>query len=381
MRCNFERVRSMKNKGVATIGQSKERKLRHFLIPFSLSLILVCFVPYLLTQYSFVDFDLSLHGSLGDAIGGLTGPVIAAIAAVLTFCAFWVQYRANEQQRKDIALERFEKNFYELVHLHKSNVNEMTIGDQLQGRRIFAALFDELRFTYFVVEKVINDYFPGSDDDKEKDAGFRPDDAKIKLIIAYLVFFYGTGIKSSKISIESLKGYCTLEFINALGSLMDTVKTNFRASEKQKREVALCREGTDMIYVYSSLYAPFEGHAARLSHYYRHLYQVVKYVDGTSALERQEQKYGYVKTLRAQLSNYEQILLCYNALTPLGSGWLTCDGAGDSLLVRYKLIRNIPLPLLDFGIDITEEFKDAMKANREKRPPEEFFEWHETRAN
>ena len=57
-------------------------------------------------------------GVIGDTIGGFMGPLIAIAAAVLTFMAFWVQYKANIQQRNDIALERFENNFYEMLQLH-----------------------------------------------------------------------------------------------------------------------------------------------------------------------------------------------------------------------------------------------------------------------
>ena len=45
------------------------------------------------------------------------GPFIAIAAAGLTFIAFWVQYKANIQQRHDIAIERFESNLFEMIHI------------------------------------------------------------------------------------------------------------------------------------------------------------------------------------------------------------------------------------------------------------------------
>lgn len=56
-------------------------------------------------------------GVIGDTIGGFMGPLIAIAAAVLTFMAFWVQYKANIYQRQDISIERFENNFFEMLHL------------------------------------------------------------------------------------------------------------------------------------------------------------------------------------------------------------------------------------------------------------------------
>jgi len=65
-------------------------------------------------------------------------------------------------------------------------------------------------------------------------------------------------------------------------------------------------------------YTPFEGHQSRLGHYYRHLYQMTRYVDEQSI---DINKYEYVKTIRAQLSTHEQALLLLNSLTPVGQDW------------------------------------------------------------
>ena len=55
------------------------------------------------------------------------GPFVAIAAACLTFIAFWVQYKANIMQRNDIALERFERNFYELLNLQESITNSLVL--------------------------------------------------------------------------------------------------------------------------------------------------------------------------------------------------------------------------------------------------------------
>lgn len=53
------------------------------------------------------------------------GPFVAIAAAILTFLAFWVQFKANEQQRKDIALERFESILFELIHIQQDITNNL----------------------------------------------------------------------------------------------------------------------------------------------------------------------------------------------------------------------------------------------------------------
>lgn len=72
---------------------------------FLLLVIGICFLPSILTGEGEPDF--SQKGQIGDTIGGIMGPFVAIIAAWLTFIAFWVQFKANNQQRRDIAIERF----------------------------------------------------------------------------------------------------------------------------------------------------------------------------------------------------------------------------------------------------------------------------------
>lgn len=71
--------------------------------------------------------DFSDTGEIGDTIGGIMGPFIAIAAAGLTFIAFWVQYKANIQQRHDIAIERFESNLFEMIHIQQEIINGLKI--------------------------------------------------------------------------------------------------------------------------------------------------------------------------------------------------------------------------------------------------------------
>jgi len=86
----------------------------------------------------------------------------------------------------------------------------------------------------------------------------------------------------------------------------------------------------------------FGGHQYHLGHYYRHLFQTVKYIDGQSSwLLTQTKKEEYIKTLRAQMSNYEQALLFIDSLSYLGRNWGYNEGHID-LITKYELIKNIP---------------------------------------
>ncbi|MDQ2178793.1 putative phage abortive infection protein [Marinifilum sp. D714] len=86
----------------------------------------------------------------------------------------------------------------------------------------------------------------------------------------------------------------------------------------------------------------FGGHQYHLGHYFRHLYQAVKYIDGQPIwLLSLDDKKDMIKTLRAQMSNYEQALLFINSLTKLGRNW-EYERQGEGLISKYNLIKNLP---------------------------------------
>ena len=103
---------------MSEIEKTFDKRFRQIFIPFLGFIFLILFFPYLFTSNSFFDINFSETGNIGDTIGGILGPFIAIAAAILTFFAFWVQYKANEQQKLDLKIERFENKFYELLKLH-----------------------------------------------------------------------------------------------------------------------------------------------------------------------------------------------------------------------------------------------------------------------
>jgi hypothetical protein len=125
------------------------------LIIFLLLVIGICFLPSILTGEGEPDF--SQKGQIGDTIGGIMGPFVAIIAAWLTFIAFWVQFKANIHQRQDIAVERFERNLFELIHLQQEITNGLVIEhcnngssvmDVKQGREVFPYLYEKMKDRY-----------------------------------------------------------------------------------------------------------------------------------------------------------------------------------------------------------------------------------------
>lgn len=105
----------------------------------------VCFFPYWFTGEDSLDFRNT--GQIGDTIGGIMGPFIAIIASLLTFMAFWVQYKANQQQRMDMALERFENNLFQMISQQESITDNLRYSSDgssetlASGRAVFEYIY------------------------------------------------------------------------------------------------------------------------------------------------------------------------------------------------------------------------------------------------
>lgn len=90
----------------------------------------------------------------------------------------------------------------------------------------------------------------------------------------------------------------------------------------------------------------YEGHQASLGHYFRHLFQMVTFVENDNCLSDQE-KYFYVKTVRAQLSTFELAIFFFNSISDFGQPW---SKGGSNIIEKYQFLKNIPAHFT-FGID------------------------------
>jgi hypothetical protein len=191
--------------------------------------------------------------------------------------------------------------------MQRENVAEIDL-QGTSGRRVFVLLIRELRYALEIVRRIAK-------------ACNQELDARERLHVGYYCLFFGVGPNSSRMLKMSLSQFDPA-FIEAVEKELNGAETK----EKVKKERNLG-------------YVPFEGHQSRLGHYYRHLYQMIQYVDQQSL---DINKYEYVKTIRAQLSTHEQALLLVNSLTPIGQNWWR-----NGLIVEYRLVQNIPREFFD----------------------------------
>lgn len=113
---------------------------------------IICILPACFTHGSIMDFTQT--GQIGDTIGGIMGPFVAMIAAYLTFLAFWIQKQANDAQRQDIKMERFNSNFYNLLSIHEQITDSLECktnivlgmmegkSEMIKGRSVFQYTYE-----------------------------------------------------------------------------------------------------------------------------------------------------------------------------------------------------------------------------------------------
>jgi hypothetical protein len=297
-----------------------------------------------------LKFDTETTAQIGDTFGGTSGPYIALIASFLTFIAFWVQFQANKEVQKQFEIQKFENQFYEMLRLHRANIDEMNIASKINGRKCFVRMFYEYKFIYL---KLNNIY---SRNEVYKKLLTKEDLCKI----TYNVFFFGVGINTEEIIYKLIDPKCK----RIAGELIENL-TIIQQDWKNGQELYVNNEnGSNFKYII--LYKPFDGHNNRLGHYYRHLYQSVSYVVNSNIIKDRSEKYKYLKLLRAQLSNHEQLLLYYNSLTKFGEGWIE-----NKYFTNYKMIKNIPLEFADFGLKPKDKLGKINEFN------ENIFEWDE----
>ncbi|WP_126245881.1 putative phage abortive infection protein [Chitinophaga rhizosphaerae] len=270
--------------------------------------------PYIFTGTSSERLNFKNTGPIGDTIGGLMGPFINLSAVIVTGLAFYMQFKANELQvsifssqlevaksqfaeeqadaKKQIKRQQFESQFFEMLRLHKENVTEMGVvsildGGKGEGREAFRIMKEEL--TYLLVN-----------------AGFGTDLTSAEFNAAYDIFFNGYNVEYSR--------------------HLSTPSVNLITGQN------LVGPGPTVSFL------DFMGHSGLLAHYYRHLFMMVKFVTESEVVDDYEEKLKYLKILRAQLSNSEQVLIFYNWVGKYGKKW---ENDENQFFTEYRMIHNL----------------------------------------
>ena len=361
-------------------------------------IVVICWLPYLLTQFSILDFTET--GQIGDTIGGTMSPFVGILAAILTFMAFWIQYQANEEQRASIAdnkteiqkqqkryiIDRFEGKWLMLLDIYKETVKSLHYSN-VTGKPVFKELLEELHLTYEMVEYGYTKWISSAfrhDKPEYKDSvmAFQTilmsDDRALRQFLtetAYTLFFYGKPYFSVEVTKNNPGKVIVMEQIYNVVS-----KIGFSKSENLSKtfDVHSISDGV-ATYRYRAPKSILIGESFQLAQYFRVLYSLAKYIDNAdiNGFEYSE-KYECFKLLRCQMSDEEQALLYYNSISPMGAEWnakknnapLSIDSMG--LIAKYRLVKNLPPRFPFFGINPMEYYATETKYYEENG--KQFFE-------
>lgn len=223
--------------------------------------ILLFFLPAVLALPGWEFFNLSEEKTarIGDAIGGITAPFVAILAAILTFLAFWVQYDFNEKQQKSIGEQRFEHNFYEMLNIHESVTQSLKM-------EIIDESADVESSSRTIARREGRDVF--------------------QLLYEVMPISASTGTVNGIIILNTQQ-------------------------YKGLRELFVKRE-EDRLSIYER-----NSEVGKLDHYFRQLYNIFKMIAEDDGLTDKE-KYEYARIVRSTLSQYELVILFYNCLSSQG---------------------------------------------------------------
>ena len=287
---------------------------------------------------SYQEFALSRLGLIGDFSSGVIGTLIAFIVATYAIRT----YRLERQQQKEASVSTMLST---MLDLHKQNVKEIKINKTgkstgfVSGRGAFEQMYEELKVIYDSVIEAIqeevysdrNRYAVWIDDTKQK---------KLAHILSFGYFFYSVELYMIPKAEDDANLYQLCE-----KAMVKVPKTH---RNLQRHNI--------------------------LGHYYRHLYNMVNYIDKNEFSQKYQKKEQYVKLIRSQLSDYEQILLYYDTLSLLGKDWNEPLGKEEiskmNLICKYRIIKNCPNYTYYFGLQPSEVYTKEKEVWDSKK---EFF--------
>jgi hypothetical protein len=205
------------------------------------------------------------------------------LAFFATLISIYLLYRTLISQTKANRISAFENRFFKFIDYHRANVENLKYRDPKscnerywEGIQVFTVIYYEIADVLREIEKH-NPSLPN----REKQAQ--------NINQAFQFVFYGAGERTILI----LKSQFNMNFYGPL----------------IKKKAA-----------YSFKKVFYLGHVGRLGHYFRNIYQMVKYVESKHFLTPY-QKYEYVTHFRAQMSVYEQAVFFFNSFSELGDVW------------------------------------------------------------
>ena len=315
----------------------RKRFLDCFFFIILLGGLLLCY-PYFIDGLG----DNKLNSDAIDHIGSFIG-------GVATFISIYYLYKTLRSQEKGQEVQFFESRYIEMVKFNRDILDKALMAFK-EERKCEIGLFESFLEQIENISVIVDKYMPADvrelywDNDNGLNAynmdyslyGERLRERTI-LNIKYLIVLVGVSSESQYHLLQNVyfQHYNTQIIKDILEQVKLYVGKKFEAPDKTLTalELARLKKNPDKY---------FFGFQNYICSYLRTMYQAVSYVEKKSFLNDSE-KYDYVKILRGQLSNEEELVLFYNSLSVLGQDWeYSLDGAKRKLITKYNMIKNIP---------------------------------------
>lgn len=285
-----------------------------------------------------------------DHIGSFMGGLFAIVS-------IYYLIKNLAEQRQITTIQSFESNYLEIIKFCRDQVNQATIPDPdssigiqrpLSGKEIFRLFSLQIEgavedIRRFLQNKEFNDIFV-THQEFERQRLIWGDKLQDRTIasIAYIITYVGVRKRNIDLLKNKYLSQYKQEYVNELISIFRQKLAQY-APENLRNEAGSRLHQTEILNCNDKIY---HGYQDEIGNYFRMLYQAVTFVDGQSNLSYSE-KYKYVKMLRGQMSNMEEVVLFYNSLCDLGLSWEynSDDQNCPDLITKYNLIKNIPANL------------------------------------
>ena len=227
---------------------------------------------------------------------------------------------------------------------------------RISGREVFKYLKEEINILYCIAK---SSYEKNTDID-------------VLISNAYSFFFHGL---KTEYTTEEFNSYGNerVKFINTLTEIKSLhINSNYKNLNK------IINHKIGITNAYNLNFKIGEGHSSYLAHYYRHLYQTVKFIaNQPEDFISYEEKRKYLRILRAQLSNDEQAMLFYNWKSNYGNAW---ENNENHFFTDYRMIHNLYNDLLIEDFDLEQIFNLSPKFYKCQKDKEddvlfEFQKW------
>lgn len=300
---------------------------------------------------STLPIDSGIFGDYGTLVGGILAAIFSLVSILLVIQSINDQERQNE-------LQNIESRFFELLKIQRENVSEFHSKGR-SGRSVvidiydeFNDLFENVKLWYTYEKSKLNNQTEWN---------------KRCCQVAYQILFFGIGNKTTEDLMKKIKAILSNDAIFDKEYYPMALKNMIDAHEKRRKE------NKDKPR-HERKYIDHDGHQSRLGHYFRHLFQTVKFInEQPNRLLTYQDKYFYVKTLRAQMTTHEQAIFFYNSLTSIGAPWeLDIEEDNKKLITKYNLVKNLPIGFTgtlnpkDFYPDVFYEFDQEKTEKRKK---------------